>query len=174
MTCPCITVYEDNDQFSFQKCQINYLTSEARFSGTTKNVTGTLFTKPDNELERYDKISNWAIDIIKDCDKILIEDYSMGSKGRVFHIAENTAFLKYKLFTLNKNFAAYPPTSLKKYASGKGNSDKTAMFTAFFKETNINLPRWFSYKGKKIVSPISDIVDSFYLCKCVALTKILE
>ena len=32
------------------------------------------------------------------CEQIAIEGYSMGSKGKVFHIAENTGVLKYKIY----------------------------------------------------------------------------
>ena len=31
-------------------------------------------------------------------DVISIEDYSMGSRGRVFHIGENAGILKYRLW----------------------------------------------------------------------------
>lgn len=173
MTCPCITIFEGKS-FEFDTTKIHYLTSEARYECNIKNITGTLFIKPENQMERFDKISNWALDLVKDCDKILIEDYSMGSKGKVFHIAENTALLKYKMYSNSINYSAFPPTSLKKYASGKGNSDKNAMYKSFVAQTNINLVRWFTYKGKKIASPISDIVDSYFLCKYCVETDILE
>lgn len=165
MSCPSITI-GNSDDFSFENSKVYYLTGEKRYKGSFgPNITGTLFIKPDSQIERFVKISEWAIDIVKDCDKILIEGYSMGSKGAVFHIAENTAMLKYQMHIRKLLWRDIAPTSLKKYATGKGNSDKNEMYDSFCKETDVDLRKLYKSKGKKIGSPISDIVDSFYLCK---------
>jgi hypothetical protein len=164
MSCPCITV-GDSHQLDFNKCSVHYLTDTKRYEGKFKNINGYLFERPTNQMERFIRISEWAYDIIKDCDQIMIEDYAMGSRGKVFHIAENTAMLKYKMHTNRKRWAALPPMSLKKYATGKGNADKPKMYDAFLTETNMDLKKLFNYKGENIGNPISDIVDSYYLAK---------
>ena len=89
----------------------------------------------------------------------------MGSRGKVFHIAENTAILKYRFHTHQLRWGALPPMSLKKFASGKGNSDKEKMYAAFLEDAKIDLKKLFNSKGDKITNPISDIVDSYYLAK---------
>lgn len=166
MTSPCISLCEVGKNFAFKNCRVYYLTQKQKFSGNFDNINGTFFTVPSNQYERYEEISTWAYDIVKDCDKIILEDYSMGSRGKVFHIAENTAFLKYKLYSNRKDFITLAPTSLKKYATGKGNSDKNIMYSFFKKESNTpDLKKLFNTKGENITSPISDIVDSFYLVK---------
>ena len=102
-------------------------------------------------------------------DNILIEDYSLGSKGKVFHIAENTEVLQYNLWRNAKKYKKIPPTSLKKWVTGKGNATKELMYEQFLKEEKIDLSSMIftsaSRRSTKIDSPISDIVDSFYLCK---------
>ena len=88
----------------------------------------------------------------------------MGSKGKVFHIAENTGILKYTLYKNKVKYATVPPTVVKKFASGKGNSKKEQMYEAFIKETGTDLIKLLSYE-KQLGNPITDIVDSFYLAK---------
>jgi hypothetical protein len=57
------------------------------------------------------------------------------------------------------------PTVVKKFASGKGNADKDRMYEAFVKETGAELMKEISPDSKKVASPVSDIVDSYFICK---------
>lgn len=164
MSCPCITM-GSTDDFCFQKCETHYLTDKPKYEGRFGNITGYLFERPANQIERFIRIADWAYDIVKDCDQILIEDYAMGSRGKVFHIAENTAILKYRFHTNHLKWAALPPMSLKKFATGKGNSDKEQMYAAFLEDAKIDLKKLFNSKGEKVTNPLSDIVDSYYLAK---------
>jgi hypothetical protein len=164
MSCPCITL-GSTDDFSFQNCESHYLTDKPKYEGRFDNITGYLFERPANQIERFLRIAEWAYEIVKGCDQILIEDYAMGSRGKVFHIAENTAILKYHFHTRLLKWGALPPMSLKKFATGKGNSDKDKMYAAFVDDTKVNLKKLFNSKGEKISNPLSDIVDSYYLAK---------
>jgi hypothetical protein len=83
----------------------------------------------------------------------------------VFHIAENTGILKYKLYQLSVPVTVIPPTEVKKYSTGKGNADKNAMYDSWLLETGINLKGLLTPKRQESVSPVSDIVDSYYICK---------
>lgn len=165
MTSPCICLCNDDSNMSFENCKVYYLTDTVKYSGNFKNMNGVLFEKPDVQIERFDKISNWALDIISASDLVILEDYSMGSKGAVFHIAENTALLKYKMYKKGIKYKTVPPTVLKKFATGKGNSDKEVMYSSFIKETKCNIKNVLGYKSKNTGNPISDIVDSYYLLK---------
>ena len=89
----------------------------------------------------------------------------MGSKGRVFNIAENTGVLKYKLWQSRIPVTITPPTTIKKFATGKGNADKFAMYEAFKKETKVDLRKEISPNKKDVGNPVSDIIDSYYICK---------
>lgn len=68
-------------------------------------------------------------------NKILIEGYSFGSKGgMVMDRAELVGIIKYILLHLGHELIIIPPTTLKQFATGKGNSDKTAMVLQAYKE----------------------------------------
>ena len=57
------------------------------------------------------------------------------------------------------------PTHVKKLATGKGNANKQAKLDAFFAETGMNLKGLMTPDKKEISSPVTDIVDSYYICK---------
>ena len=176
MNGPCICVYhgvdaytgEDSDIFSFDNCSFFYLTDVKRYAGTfLGNIKGESFNIVGSEDERYDCISGWACDIIKryKCSQVALEGYSYGSKGKIFHIAENTGVLKYKLYQNGIPVDIIAPTTVKKYATGKGNADKEMMHESFLEETGKDLKELITPLKSKISNPVSDIVDSYYICK---------
>lgn len=62
---------------------------------------------------------------------VVYEGYSMGSRhGRAFDIGELGGVLKLLFFDAGVDILLVPPTSLKLFATGKGNSDKPAMIAA--------------------------------------------
>jgi Holliday junction resolvasome RuvABC endonuclease subunit len=156
------------DYFSFENCSFHYLTDIKKYSRTfLENIHGEPFSIVESDLSRYDSISGWACDIILryGCEQVALEGYSYGSKGKVFHIAENTGVLKYKLFQNSIPVDIIPPTTVKKFATGKGNSDKEMMHDSFMAETGKNLKKIITPLKKKASNPVSDIVDSYYICK---------
>lgn len=123
---------------------------------------------------RFASIAYWAEQIIYralgarlvDELSVWIEGYSYGSSGKVFHIAENTGILKHRLYKGGIGYESVPPTSVKKFATGKGNSNKDAMYTQFCEDNpGVDLMSDLSPKSKAVNSPVSDIVDAFYICK---------
>ena len=133
-----------------------------------KNIEGSQqIKKYELPEERYDFISDWAMDILisHNIEDIAIEDYSYGSQGKVFHIAENTGLLKWKMWNADMNYNLLAPTVIKKFATGKGNANKEKMYESFLIETSRNLNEELEIKSEKIGNPVSDIVDSFYICK---------
>jgi hypothetical protein len=175
MTCPCMCILADDKSFSNS---LFYLLSSSK-----KDV----FARKSNihieqhelwafDIERYDKIASYFIrslesnKIFEHVGQYFIEGYSMGSKGRVFAIAENTAVLKHKLYQKNVIPVEVSPMSIKKYATGKGTADKDKMYESFINAGNPNLMNMFNAKfgvgtkfSAKVGSPVSDIVDSYYL-----------
>ena len=90
-------------------------------------------------------------------------DYSFGSTGRVFHIAENLGLLKYKLkMECGWDYTLLPPSVIKKFATDKGNANKDLMLDAFEKDTGTNLAQVFDTTSK---SPVSDVADAYFICK---------
>ena len=98
----------------------------------------------------------------KDYPLVKLEDYSFASKGKTFHIAENMGMLKYKFYKLDIPFELIAPSSVKKYATGKGNSNKESMIEAFRETAGFDL---LSELDCTYNSPASDIADSYFICK---------
>jgi Holliday junction resolvasome RuvABC endonuclease subunit len=109
-----------------------------------------------------------VLTILADFDKkdlvIMIEDYSFGSKGKVFNLAENCGILKYMLYKNGYRFFTVPPTVVKKFATGKGNATKEKMYEAFVNDTFVELHSIIS-PTTKLGSPTTDIVDAWYIAR---------
>ena len=166
---PAICVFsclDGNTKFTFSKCRFFFLTSTRKYANDfLGNIHGSRFMDYNCENERYDSISEWAVEQMFGVEECALEGYSMGSKGRVFNIAENTGVLKYKLWQSRIPVTITPPTTIKKFATGKGNADKFAMYEAFKKETKVDLRKEISPNKKDVGNPVSDIIDSYYICK---------
>jgi len=135
----------------------------------------SLFEYKDN-VDRFTKLADMTTMFINSVPhinpvEIGLEGYAMGAKGQVFNIGENTGILKYKLREENWPVEVYAPSAIKKFATGKGNANKEKMYEAFIEETGVDLGKVFEQDtSKKIGSPISDIVDAFYIAKLRAST----
>lgn len=123
-----------------------------------------------NAEERFDTISDLFLEVLEkihseyEIDSIYIEDYAFAARGQVFHIAENTGVLKHKIYKrLNKNLFYVSPATVKKTATGKGNSKKDILADSFYSEHGIYLHEIFGCK--KTDSPASDMVDAYYVQK---------
>jgi len=166
MTSPALCVYNtDSGEFKFDNCTFYFLTQSKKYEIDTENIHGMLF-EYDDEMQRYDIISSYFLDRImeNEVDKVYMEDYSMGSKGRVFHIAENTGVLKYRMWSFGIPFQTIPPTVIKKFASGKGSANKERMQEVFEEQNEVKLKQLFNMTDKQW-NPSSDLIDAYYICK---------
>ncbi len=180
LSTPGICVNTSEEEFRYEDCKFYYLTNTRKYQGTFKEkmsfgtsaveYIGTPHRPYSSEPERYNNIANWAIDIIKLNARswplhpiIQIEDYSFGSTGRVFHIAENLGLLKYKLkIECGWDYTLLAPSVIKKFATDKGNANKELMLGAFQEDTGVNLEVLLDSSVK---SPITDIADAYFICK---------
>ena len=159
LSSPGICVNTSEEEFRYEDCKFYYLTNTKKYEGTFKEkmafgtsaveYIGAPHRPYSSEPERYNNIANWAIDIIKlygDAKTginrikptIQIEDYSFGSTGRVFHIAENLGLLKYKLkIECGWDYTLLAPSVIKKFATDKGNANKEIMLSAFQGDTGV-------------------------------------
>ena len=141
MTCPCVCVYDGVlSKFNAKDCKWYFLSSikslgdNMFFEG---RIHSEIFKEWRNSIQRYKNISTWALDKAKGSSMVIIEDYSMGSKGKVFHIAENCGILKHDLYMAEIPYDTVPPTSLKKFASWKGKRTKGRYVSEFsFRDGN--------------------------------------
>jgi len=165
MTSPAICIYDSSKEFKFDNCEVYFMTQLKKYEIDHKNIHGRLLEYTD-AMERYDKISSFFIDRVLDnnVQYVYIEDYSMGSKGKVFNIAENTGILKYRLWNLQVPVECVPPTVIKKFATGKGNADKERMQEVFESENSIRLKAELNMTEKQW-NPSSDIIDAYWICK---------
>ena len=59
----------------------------------------------------------------------------------------------------------FAPAEIKKFATGKGNANKELMYKAFVDETGDDLAQLFEFDPYTGQSPVSDIIDSYYIAK---------
>jgi crossover junction endodeoxyribonuclease RuvC len=111
-----------------------------------------------NNIERFDNSASKYINILKshDCNTVNLEGYAMGSGrgGMTFTIGESTGFLKSALYNNRIATNIVAPTTLKKFATGKGNANKDKMREAFIETLGIDLPD---------VNCRSDVIDAYWL-----------
>ena len=172
--CVCVFTGTKKESFIFDRCTFHFLTDTKKYATFfLKNIYGERFQDWNLDFQRYKSIADWSMDQMMGCEQIAIEGYSMGSKGKVFHIAENTGVLKYKIYNAGIPLEVIPPTVVKKFATGKGNADKGMMHNFFMAETKLNLRKSITPDKKKVGNPVTDIVDSYYICKYLH-NKIIE
>lgn len=166
LTCPCVCV---SNSKSFTDSYFYFLHDKLKYQGRTLNILGDLHDEYLSDQQRYENIASWVLDILSPLNKeetfVLIEDYAFAAKGRVFNLAENCGLLKYLLYKNGYKFSTIAPSVIKKYATGKGNANKEAMWLAFYKLTEIDLIGFYGSVSRKLDSPVSDIVDAYYLTR---------
>lgn len=167
MTSPAVCVY-DNKKGPINKNNLKFffLTDKKKFTGTFGPITGIKMPYYESQIERFDIISEWVMAIVEKVqpEMIYIEGYSMGSKGKVFHIAENAGILKHKLWKAGYPYSdELPPTSVKKLVAGKGNAKKEEMHEAMVSDIGLNIAELLS--GNPKTSPANDVVDSYAMVK---------
>ena len=84
--------------------------------------------------------------------------YSKNSYGQLLGV-----LLKYRL--KEYDYKILVPSVIKKFATGKGNADKQMMYDSFVQDTGSPLRMTITPDKKEISSPVSDIVDSYFICK---------
>ena len=179
LTSPAICVYkeENGGYFDFDRCMLYYLSNNKRQQQLAagcgvSNLIAEPYPEWNCEEERHEKLASWAYSRVQGCDEVYLEGYAFATAAQagVRSIAENTGLLKNKMLKNKISFKSYPPTVIKKFATGKGNANKEVMYEAFVDEllTPTDLKERLTPKAKKVINPISDIVDSYFIAKCGA------
>jgi hypothetical protein len=182
MTSPAIAIYRGKPKdFHWKKVEFHYYTPITALAKDWERDGkpwcrgyGSLTIHANNE-ERFLRLATWTLATVvgklgelvpnpKNV-RVALEDYALGGSGRVFEIAENTGCLKQILRAAEYDFDLYPPTVVKKFATGKGNSDKDKMYAAWLEETEFDIWKEMIPKRGKISSPVTDIVDAYFILK---------
>ncbi len=155
------------EKWSVENCRLYYLTKIKKLEGHFFDglVHGTPLKEFKHSMERYNFIAEWAMSKVSFHDHAMIEGYAYAATGRVFDIGENTGILKYKLWDHNIPYQTATPTQIKKYATGSGSATKEHMYGAWLEETGIDLMGEMTPRRSNVTSPISDVVDAYYICK---------
>jgi hypothetical protein len=165
---PCVCVFdgETQDVFGIHRCSFYYLTTVKKNARVFDGIIyGEMFDDYNHECQRYETISDWAVDKVLGCNQVGLEGYAYGASGRaIFQIAENCGLLKYKLYQQGKPIEVISPTAVKKFATGKGNASKEMMVKSFGEKTGIDLKKLISPDRTTISNPITDIADSYFIC----------
>jgi Holliday junction resolvasome RuvABC endonuclease subunit len=173
ITSPCLCLFDTRQKFCFENCQFYFLTDTLKYANKfLGNITGELFDDYAHDTERFDTISEWAVNLCIGAAEVSLEGYAYNSTGRIFNLAENVGILKHKLYKQAVPVSIIEPSKVKKKATGKGNADKQMMFDAFESETHVNLKTILAQKT--LSNPVTDIIDSFYIAKILAESKIIQ
>ncbi len=164
MSSPAMTIHYGN-RWHIKNCQFFYISNRKKSILFNSQFQGKDYPIWKTDLERYDQISQFFAYHISQLDnpQVCIEGYSYSSTGSVFQIGEITGILKFKLHKLGVDFQVVPPKTIKKFATDNGNANKELMYDRFYDITNIDLQKIMNIAKDK--NPVSDIVDSFFICK---------
>lgn len=166
LTSPAICVLPDDPDATFEQATIHFLTMVKKAAKVrTGRLIGYEFPTYTSFQDRIGKISQWAISIVRETGPSLVflEGYSFASIGNSFDIAENTGLFKHKLHLIGGyDVRLVAPTTLKKFATGKGNAKKPDMAEAFWKENKVNIKLELGLASE---NPSSDIVDAYFLAR---------
>ena len=172
ITSPAICIHEGDD-WDISNCSFYFYSKKLKTVIKDPVILyPSIYPEWSTQEGRFNDLANWAMCRILKSDqasrcqtRVAIEGYSYGARGRaVFDIPESTGLLKHRLYTNYLHFDTYAPTSIKKFATGKGNSGKDIMQIAFYEETGIDLPSVLN-QTTKALAPSSDIIDSYYVAK---------
>ncbi len=170
ISCPCLCLYDERREFKFENCFFYYLTNTKKFADKIlPNITGESFQDYVADVDRFDTISDWAINLCLGASDVAIEGYAFNATGRIFNLAENMGIFKHKLYKAGIPVTIIEPSKAKKIATGKGNADKNLMYQCFSKETNTDL--MLTFQQKTLSNPITDIVDSYFIVKSLLANK---
>ena len=89
----CVFTGKETEAFTFDRCKFYFLTDTQKYAKFfLRNISGSRFSDWNCEYTRFTSIADWTMDKLDGCTHIGLEGYSFGSKGKVFHIAENTGY----------------------------------------------------------------------------------
>jgi len=169
MSSPGICIF-DGDDFNIDNCRFVFIPKKKSQHIVTDKVKAVDVSLKDflTPEERYIFLKDMVLNECENVNHVGIEDYSYGSRGNtMLQIAENCSILKHYLHINKIDFIKIPPKTIKKFATKNGNANKEQMYYTFYEETKLDLHSLLETKDIKNMSPTSDIVDSYYVCKYV-------
>lgn len=192
LTSPAMTIIDDEIRFfSFtrgykEKSKTFNVHTNLKNTNTCEIINFDTF-EPNGDYSKLElsksKHANYLADLIiktllenvkTDFYKIGIEGFSYNSKGQSFiDLILYNSVLRNKILQLDCDFHIIAPTFIKKNATSKGNANKEKMLESFIKDENNKLTDFIISNSintlEKVVKPIDDVIDSFYISKFLTL-----
>lgn len=163
-TCPAVCVLRDG---SSPHWYVNYKKTGKPYPDMP--MIDWAISIASSEVMRYIELAEWVVTIARreQPDVIILEDYAFGANGRLTQLSENAGTLKVKLFEHLPHIPlrVVAPTTMKKFATGRGIATKDDVWMAFTERMPEAKP-WPTCchpKATHISSPLSDIADSYFL-----------
>jgi len=92
-------------------------------------------SKKKQDPERFIDLAQQVLDSVTPADFVCIEGFSYGSKGAGVSTQYGIGWMiRAELYKRGIHYIEVPPSSLKKFATGKGNCKKDAMVLPIFKK----------------------------------------
>lgn len=178
---PCVCFWNSKEKHLFENCEFYFLHSRNSINKINfpKNIHFAEASPSKQNPIRFSENAFLLSEFIKkylDNHRrfaILMEGYSMGAKGRTFDIGEATGIFKFYLANQNLFPLILSPSSIKKEATGKGNANKFQMLEKFLEINNsLRNSEWINVlrTEKHLLSPLTDIVDSFFIANSLTVT----
>ena len=178
--CPaaCVLPYSESDELTpFDQCHFYYITEVKSQAIDRGNIHGFHLTGY-SAATRYSSIADYFVGVFKEhnVQQIGLEGYAYNAKGNSqTALAENVGLLKYLLHQNGIAYNVHPPTTLKKYSTGKGNASKDDMLATFEVITGVDLNGYFGRaKAALSKSPVSDLVDAYMIANFQRMIRHLE
>ena len=170
MSSPSICI-NSNDVFFITRNQVfegDYTHGDFKFKGIWYGP----IKSGHNKMQRFGHLTSIVLRELCDMKPgvAFLEGYSLGSKGNLTAIAENTGVLKVALAMKGWELRIVSPMTLKKEFGGKGNMKKPALADAWHDKFGFHVHDLVGCdKGD---SPASDIIDSYAVMNCTTYETI--
>lgn len=167
------TDYDRYPEISLARRAPNLKMNLVRYESPDGSYDQKQAAKLINNKERVKNIVKIITDNVSTHDIIIgIEGYSYSSATtNIIDIAETVGILKYVLaeWLGAGRIHTFAPSEIKKFATGKGNANKVAMYEKFL-EQELALAEFLKKEKmieeyKNILSPFDDLIDAYYIAK---------
>ena len=164
-----ICVMELADDYSVASVRLYAFTFTQKYNRDTPKVKIISLPKKYERAVmpmKQDLVYPTVTELITGATAAAIEGYAYGEKSSsIFQIAEMAGGLKRLLWEAKIPFAAYPPNVVKRFATGRGGSDKLIM-CASFQHSHPNLYPTAEFADlAQFKSPHADMCDAFWMAE---------
>lgn len=171
ITCPAMCIYDTEKEFRHENLRFFVVKKnlskreEKRIAGLGEwNQNIRILRQPDSENDtlRFLLTAGFFSGLIREngVSQVYMESYAYNGKGKVFNLAEATGTLKLLLLLDRIPLVLFPPLSVKKAFTGKGNANKEKMISRYEELMGVNLREMYGAEEGLSDSPLSDIVDA--------------